>query len=250
MSTLSVTRLRRFGPLILLAAAACSDLRESPPSNVDRPDGQGGSAGSQSTGGRGGSGGSASNDAPVAGTGGGVVDAAPNADGDVACNAGATRCAGAVVEVCTIAGAWVMKETCTAVCAAGACAGMCTPNSQALRDRTDARNLQRPGRVGSGCDGLPERLQRNGRVHRHVQARDKTLQRHQQPDQPDLRRKGSLGGRRRLSQPLLERQLRRRLRAEHQTLWRQQRPGILQHERHLGTGDDLPVHLLGQRLRR
>jgi hypothetical protein len=48
------------------------------------------------------------------------------------CSAGETRCAsmGAVVEVCTVAGTWVMKETCTAICTAGACAGMCAPNSK------------------------------------------------------------------------------------------------------------------------
>ena len=61
-------------------------------------------------------------DAPVAGTGG-EMDGPEGDTGGAACNAGATRCAGAVVEECTVAGAWVMKETCAAVCTAGACAG-------------------------------------------------------------------------------------------------------------------------------
>src|SRR5688572_29488373 len=99
MSAHSVTRL--LSALMLLAAAACSDLREHPP-NAERTDGKGGSAGNQSTGGRGGSGGS--NDAPVADTAGGLdVEQGPDMGGP--CNAGATRCAGSVVEVCTVAGA-------------------------------------------------------------------------------------------------------------------------------------------------
>ena len=98
---------------------------------------------------------------------GGETDGPEPGDmGGPACNAGATRCTGAVVEVCTVAGAWVMKETCAAVCTAGACAGMCTPEQQALRDRPDPRDLQRPGRVGPGPHALPERLQRHGPVHR------------------------------------------------------------------------------------
>src|SRR2546423_5971484 len=43
------------------------------------------------------------------------------------CNVGDTRCspAGAAVEVCTVAGAWVTKITCPSACSSGACTGMC-----------------------------------------------------------------------------------------------------------------------------
>ena len=128
--------------ILLLAIAgsfvACAKPNQYDPSNVARADAQGGAGGNQTTGGRGGgtggggasgSGGGTSSDAPVAGTGG-EIDADPGSGMGRSCNAGATRCAGAVVEVCTVAGAWVMKETCTAVCTAGACAGMCTPNTK------------------------------------------------------------------------------------------------------------------------
>jgi hypothetical protein len=48
------------------------------------------------------------------------------------CTTGATRCAeGApAVEVCTASGAWVMRDSCASVCAAGACGGMCKPGER------------------------------------------------------------------------------------------------------------------------
>ena len=55
-----------------------------------------------------------------------------------ACSAGMTRCrqGAPIVEVCTVAGAWVMKETCTAVCAAepaAACARRTTSTAGPTR---------------------------------------------------------------------------------------------------------------------
>lgn len=73
------------------------------------------------------------------GSGGSVAPAAPDTGptvtvdmGPVSCVAGETRCAasGSAVEVCTAAGAWVMKAACSATCQAGACAGMCKPGER------------------------------------------------------------------------------------------------------------------------
>ena len=129
--------------------------------------GSGGNSG-RGPGAAGGSGGSTSADAPVAGTGGEADGPEPPGDrlAQPATPAPPAAPPGAVVEVCTVAGAWVMKETCTAVCAAGACAGMCTPSSEHCGTDQTPETCNAAGRVGPGRHGLPERLQRHGPVHR------------------------------------------------------------------------------------
>ena len=125
-----------------VVAFGCAEPNKFNPADLARADAQGGSGGrggmggaggvgggGGSTGTTGGAGGTASVDAPVAGSGG-DVDADPGSEAGAACNAGVTRCEGKIVEVCTVAGTWVMKEACSAVCTAGACAGMCTPGSK------------------------------------------------------------------------------------------------------------------------
>jgi hypothetical protein len=125
-------------PLLVLGALAvgCEKLRDELPDggkpNVDRTGGSGGSQ--PATGGRGGStggGGAGGGGTSGGGTSGaGGVDAPPGAGDDgPACPVGETRCApGAmVVEQCGVSGTWAVKETCSSVCANGACTGMCTP---------------------------------------------------------------------------------------------------------------------------
>ncbi len=78
--------------------------------------------------------------APVTPTPSATPDADPTfttdaqaGDGPLACTPGETRCApsaGNLVEVCTVTGEWMMKQKCDAVCAAGACAGKCTPGAR------------------------------------------------------------------------------------------------------------------------
>ena len=57
------------------------------------------------------------------------VDLGSNAS---SCESGVTRCAssGAAVEVCTIDGTWMVKETCASDCQGGVCTGKCTPGSK------------------------------------------------------------------------------------------------------------------------
>jgi hypothetical protein len=62
-----------------------------------------------------------------------VTDASNPTDAPLGCPPGETRCApsaGNIVEVCSITGAWTMKQRCEAVCASGACAGKCTPGAR------------------------------------------------------------------------------------------------------------------------
>jgi hypothetical protein len=128
-----------FGALVFgLVALGCAEPNKFNPADLARADAQGGSGGRGGIGGAGAAGGSGAGgsvggtttvDAPVAGSGGNI-DADPGSDTDAACNAGVTRCEGAVVMVCTVTGTWVMKETCAAVCTAGACGGMCAPGSK------------------------------------------------------------------------------------------------------------------------
>ena len=130
--------------LFLLHQGACAEPNKYDPANVERMDARGGTGGgqsaagsggtSQSAGGAGGSGGAGgvAMDASAGGTAGAADGPEPTPDMNTSmCSAGATRCAsmGAAVEVCTIDGTWVMKETCSAICTAGACAGMCTPGT-------------------------------------------------------------------------------------------------------------------------
>src|SRR5690242_14331728 len=128
-ATMTSVRLNvsRIWVLAVVACVGCAEPNKYDPTNVDRNDGAGGTK-TTGGGGGGGSGGSAGTgvgpvggqggqDAPVAGTGGGIDGPEPAGDmGGPTCNAGEPRCSGAVVEVCTVAGTWVMKETCTAVC--------------------------------------------------------------------------------------------------------------------------------------
>lgn len=132
-------------PLCWVLAFGCAEPNKFDPADLARADAQGGSGGRGGMGGAGGGGGSsgvggsvgvtgggggtASGDAPVAGSSG-EIDADPASEAGAVCNAGVTRCEGKVVEVCTVAGTWVMKETCSAVCMTGACAGMCAPGSK------------------------------------------------------------------------------------------------------------------------
>src|SRR5688572_5577969 len=107
---------RRSVPVLLLAgilAASCAKPNRRDLTDVDRPDGAGGNqsggrggnsavGGSSGASGAGNSGG-ASIDAPAGGSAGGDVDADHGSDdGGPACNAGATRCVGATVEVCKV----------------------------------------------------------------------------------------------------------------------------------------------------
>jgi hypothetical protein len=63
-----------------------------------------------------------------------------------ACSAGENRCgSGSVVEVCTVSGTWVARETCPSVCANGACSGTC-----------------RPGDVHCGANQTPETCSPDG----------------------------------------------------------------------------------------
>jgi hypothetical protein len=133
---------RVFGAILCgVVAFGCAEPNQFNPADLARADAQGGSGGRGGMGGAGGVGGGGGSpgttggaggtsvDAPVAGSGG-DIDADPGSEAGTTCNAGVTRCEGKVVEVCTVAGTWVMKETCSAVCTAGACAGMCTPGSK------------------------------------------------------------------------------------------------------------------------
>lgn len=152
--------LQAFGLLaiaaVVLGSASCSQLRADPPDpnvgvNPTRDGGRGGSgtAGSAGTGpamGGGAGGETAAGGGAAADSGaGGSVDA-PGM-GAPACPVGTTRCAasGPAVEVCTVAGQWVMDKTCPSICTNGACAGMCTPSE-----------------LQCGSNGTPEKCSERG----------------------------------------------------------------------------------------
>ncbi len=241
------------GILVLAGlAAGCADPNKydpnTDPARTDARSQSDGPAGGSS--GAGGGADAGSTTGGTSGSGGSPVLDAPSESSTPACTAGATRCAssGAAVEVCTVEGEWVAKETCPSTCASGACSGMCRPTEKHCGANQTPETCSAAGAVGRGSDALPERLHGAGRLHRGLQARHEALLRSRQPHPRDLQRERRLGGGHRLSEPLLQRLVRRFLPTRHQALRR--KPGCrdLQPHGHMGTRSPaMPQRLHRQR---
>jgi hypothetical protein len=61
-----------------------------------------------------------------------AIDISRDTTLDASCSVGITRCStsGPAVEVCTLAGTWMLKESCPSICANGACSGSCMPHAK------------------------------------------------------------------------------------------------------------------------
>ena len=162
-----------------------------------------------------------------------------------ACNPGTTRCAATVaaVEVCTVNGTWTVREPCPAVCASGACSGMCQPGTRHCGPGQVPRDVRRQRRVGCRPRAVPKRMQRAGIVYGRVQAGREEVRDRRHSRAIHVRREREVVGRNRLSESLLQRQLRWRLHAGRKALWGEQHATGLQCDGDLGTGAGLSLRM-------